>query len=57
MNKVIERDVVLLLPFSSKKVISPFKIYAIRMLTKIGAKISPKKYRITIPINNKNSAA
>ena len=57
MNKVIERDKVLLLPFPSKKVISPFKIYAIRILTKIGAKISPKKYKITIPINRKNRAA
>ncbi len=57
MNKVIVRDKVLLLPFSSKKVMRPFKTYAMRILTKIGAKIPPKKYKTISPINRKNKAA
>tara|TARA_B100000401_G_C52475572_1_gene563289 strand:- start:464 stop:637 length:174 start_codon:yes stop_codon:yes gene_type:complete len=57
MNKVIVRAKVLLLPFSSKKTFKPFKIYAIKILIKIGAKIPPKKYRIISPMNKKNKAA
>ena len=57
MNKVIVRAKVLLLPFSSKKTFKPFKIYAIKILIKIGAKIPPKKYRIMSPIIKKNKAA
>ena len=57
MNKVSERDKVLLVPFSSKKTFRPFKIYAMRILIKIGAKIPPKKYKIMSPMIRKNKAA
>ena len=57
MNKVTERDKVLLVPFSSKKTFRPFRIYAMRILIKIGAKIPPKKYKIMSPMIRKNKAA
>ena len=57
INKVIESETALLFPLSSRKVINPFKMYAKRMLIRIGAKIAPKKYSTRRPINRKKRAA
>ena len=43
MKRVTDKAKNLLFPLSSKKLINPFKMYAIKMLTKTGAMMPPKK--------------